>query len=140
MKIRKSISGEINTYNNTPVVCNSRKQAVTMLPRCDADYIAGTNAVQQTTWFRRMVSFLHVSLILIIVHLDHLFAFRKGNKTAGKRRRKLTYVKYNCLREHQKRKNITIWHILTVAIREDVIKKPLKKEEFAHLRSTLRMG
>lgn len=119
---------------------NSRKQAVQALSTCEAKYIAGTNAVQHTMWFRRSLAFIPIPAPPITVYLDNISAVRIAKKTACTKRRKFIDVKHHYLREYLKRNNIIIHHIPTAAMLTDICTKTLRKTKFTQVRSKLRMG
>ena len=49
---RKSTTGTVHTFNNTPIFWSSKKQSTVALSTCAAEYIAASHASEQTMWLR----------------------------------------------------------------------------------------
>lgn len=134
---RKSITGQVYTFNNSPVSWNPTKQGIQALSTCEAEYIPATSTFQTIQWFRRILDYLKTLGGPIPLNLDNQAATRVASKPAGTKRRKFIDIRRHFLREHLTQGHITLKHFPSASMLADILTKPLRKQLFLKIRQAL---
>lgn len=135
---RKSITGAIHTAFGSPVQWASKKQATVALSTCEAEYVAASQALQETLWLRRMIQQIsakneieNTTLPPTTIATDSLPAIKVANHEGKTRRRKHIDVKHHHLAHHVDKRNIQLQHIQSDTNPADAMTKPLGPQAFS---------
>ena len=135
---RKSYTGVLHTVNRSPISCTSSKQNVVALSTCEAEYLAASTAVQQTTWLRRILSECHQTQTTPTpLYLDNSSAIQIAKNTAPTKRRKLIDIRHHHLHHHIARSTVQVQHIPSAQNLADPFTKPIGKTRFSQLLNTI---
>jgi transposase InsO family protein len=132
---RKSNTGYCCGINGGTISWCSRKQSVTALSSCEAEYIALTETCKEVVWLIQVARGLDVNITTpIIIHTDSqsCMAMIQNEKFSG--RTKHIDVRYNYIRDQVRDGQIKLKYVPTEFNTADLMTKPLGKIKTEALR------
>lgn len=135
---RKSTSGFITrVYSNTVQWC-SRKQPVTALSTCEAEYMAACIATQELNWMIKILTDMNLTVQLPVVLYEDNQGCKAMSEKDEPRRTKHMEIKWYYLRQNVAAGRIVMKYISTNNQQADILTKPLNKDQ--HERNTQLIG
>jgi hypothetical protein len=137
---RRSTSGYVMQYNGVSIAWCSKKQQVTALSTCEAEYIAGTFATCQVIWLDSVMKELKVEVSKPLkLLIDNKSAIRLAKNPISHGRSKHIETRYHFIREQVMNGNIEVVYCPTEDQLADGFTKALKLDRFEALRNRLGM-
>lgn len=134
---RRSITGTIHNAFGFPVHWISKKQATIALSTCEAEYIAASQALQETLWIRRMIeqmrnndTNINHKLPPTTIATDSLLTIKVAKHEGKTKKRKHIDVKRHHLVHHIDTKNVQLMHIQGETNPVDAMTKSLGPQLF----------
>jgi hypothetical protein len=138
MTDRKSTSGYVFKFNNVAISWCTKKQVVTALSSCEAEYIAGTFAACQALWLHSVMKELECEASKpLLLRIDNKSAISLAKNPISHGRSKHIETKYHFIREQVSNEMIEIQYCPTELQLADDFTKALKLERFEFLRRQL---
>ncbi|KAK2439455.1 putative mitochondrial protein [Trifolium repens] len=135
---RKSTSGYVFKFNNVAISWCTKKQAVTALSSCEAEYIAGTFAACQALWLDSVMKELKCEASKpLLLRIDNKSAISLAKNPISHGRSKHIETKYHFIREQVSNGVIEVQYCPTELQLADGFTKALKLERFEFLRRQL---
>ena len=135
---RKSISGYIFMFNNGPISWRTKKQAITALSSCEAEYISLTEAAKESEWLRQLHTELHPGYNQpIIIFEDNQSTIKISTNNIFSNRTKHIDVRFHFIRELISNNQIKLIYCSTNDMIADALTKSLQKIKFNHFRKLM---
>lgn len=125
---RKSVSGFIVMFGDSPVAWSSKQQGVVALSSCEAEYLATTHAAREVLWFRNLLAELEIPQI----QPTTIFCDNQGTVACSHDPLAHSKMKHIAIREHFIRdcvmkRLIDVIHISNKDNTADLLTKPLHR-------------
>jgi hypothetical protein len=132
---RKSTSGVLHFYGQSPVSWQSSKQKIVALSSCEAEYVAATSGACQGIWLRRLLGEL-------LGHDDGAIELRVDNKSAialtknpvFHDRSKHIQIRFHFIRQCVEDGDIDVQYVRTADQLSDALTKSLGRVQLQELR------
>lgn len=136
---RASTTGMIVLYRHGAISWRSTRQKCVATSSCEAEFIAGSAASQETQWIRGILRHLDPTAEAKPTELmmDNNGAIELAGDAKATRRSKHIDIKYHHLRWCVANKVITIRHVASAENVADVFTKPLDKVKFTKFRGMM---
>lgn len=135
---RKSTSGFIFTYNNNIISWCSERQKAVSLSTMESEYVAASNSIRELIWLKAFIGeILSINFKKINFFMDNQSAIRLIKNPELHKRSKHIDVKYHFIREKYEDGLFTINYIPTEKMIADMLTKPLPKQRFNILRTSM---
>ncbi|WVZ76497.1 hypothetical protein U9M48_024472 [Paspalum notatum var. saurae] len=131
---RKSTSGTCQLLGTYLVSWSSRKQACLSLSTTEAEYIATAICCSQLLWMKATLSDFGLRFGKIPLLVDSTSAISVAKNPVLHSRIKHIDVRFHFLRDHYKKGNIDLIHVVSANQLADIFTKPLEFDAFTHLR------
>lgn len=126
IETRRSTSGVVCCFGGAAVSWISKKQRCVTLLTTESEYIAGSEAVKELIWLKRLFrELLPTVLPAPILNIDNASALKLAKNPEFHKRSKHIAVKYNFLREKVCEGEIQVKHIPGEMQRADMFTKPM---------------
>jgi hypothetical protein len=123
---RKSNTGFIFKYLGAPVAWTSHKQSMVTLSSTEAEYVALSEASQESIWMRRLLQDLNQCIAgPTIFHEDNQSCIKMLENEKSSQRTKHIDTKYHFVKDMYKQQQIDIKYCPTENMMADVLTKPL---------------
>ena len=96
---RKSIGGYIFTINGKPVTWSSKKQASVALLTCEAEYVALTEAVEESMFLTLLFKYIGSGVNTPVIYCDNNSAINLAKHPTNHRNSKHISIKYHFVRD-----------------------------------------
>lgn len=137
-KDRKSTSGFLFQLGDTTVSWSSKKQTTVALSSTEAEYIAVSHACRELQWLRQLLADLQVPAKgATVLFEDNQGCIKMVNSDRCSARTKHIDVCHHYLRDLREEGIIRMEYCPTNEMTADILTKPLAREPFGRLRSTL---
>ena len=137
-KDRRSISGAVHLAYGSPIMWTSRKQQTIALSTCEAEYVAASQALQDTKWITRLLSdAFRIKTEPTPFFIDNNGAIDIATHKGKTRRRKHIDIKFHHLQLATRNNTIKITRIPTTDNIADPFTKSLPLQTHRHLLRTL---
>ena len=100
-------------YDNNIISWQSQKQSVVALSTMESEYIALSNATQQTIWLNNLIKEIIQDIHLPIIYCDNQAAIKLSNNNMITRKAKHIDIKYHFIKEKLQNKQLTLKYIPT---------------------------
>ncbi|KAK2443673.1 putative mitochondrial protein [Trifolium repens] len=135
---RRSTSGYVCMLNGASICWSSKKQPVTALSSCEAEYIASTYAAYQLIWLESLMRELKCQLKLPLKLLvDNKSAINLARNPVSHGRSKHIETRFHFIREQVLNGKIEVVHCPTHDQIADALTKAIKLDRFEALRESL---
>jgi len=135
---RKSISGSVFFLGGGVISWRSKKQDVTALSTCEAEYIAAALACKEAIWLSRLESFIRGrEQQSVRLMMDNQSAIKLASTTKNHERSKHIAVKYHFIREKVESDEINLRYVETQLMVADVFTKALGRQKFEYFRERM---
>ena len=123
---RRSTTGYVFTFNNSPIVWSCKRQATVASSTVEAEYIAMGEAVRETVWLRGVLKALDChQRDSTRLNCDNQGAIALAGKPTTHQRTKHIDIRHHMIREHIVAKTISLFYIPTVQQKADMLTKSL---------------
>jgi hypothetical protein len=137
---RKSTTGTLFSFGDSPVAWQSQKQKVVALSSCEAEYVAATTAACQAVWLRRLLDDITGKQSdATTIFIDNKSAIQLCKNPVFHDRSKHIEVRYHYIRHCIDDGKINVEHISTSEQLADILTKPLARVRFQELRTRIGM-
>jgi hypothetical protein len=137
---RKSTTGTLFSFGDSPVAWQSQKQKVVALSSCEAEYVAATTAACQAMWLRRLLDDITSKQSgATTIFIDNKSAIQLCKNPVFHDRSKHIEVRYHYIRHCIDDGKINVEHISTSEQLADILTKPLARVRFQELRTRIGM-
>lgn len=136
VEIRKSTSGFVLTYNNTPISWYSKKQSVVALSTAEAEYVAAVEAIKEMIIVTRLGEELEICQNPYLLKVDNQSAIKMLKDETSQKRTKHMDVRFRFL-EEKLLNEFKVEYIETEEQLADIFTKPLSSTRFEKLRRNL---
>jgi transposase InsO family protein len=135
---RRSTSGYVMIFNNVAVAWSTKKQPVTALSTCEAEYIAGTFATCQMIWLDSVLKELKCEVQKPLkLMIDNKSAISLAKNPISHGRSKHIETRFHFIREQVVNGNIEVVYCPTEIQFADGFTKAVKLDRFEFLRKKL---
>jgi len=135
---RKSTYGYLFKFNGVAISWCTKKQLVTALSSCEAEYIAGTFAACQAIWLDNIMKELNCEMKKPLkLKIDNRSAINLAKNPIAHGRSKHIETRFHFIREQVSKGMIEVVYCPTEAQLADGFTKPLKIDRFTCLRDKL---
>ncbi|KAK2398342.1 putative mitochondrial protein [Trifolium repens] len=135
---RRSTSGYVMIFNNVAVAWSTKKQPVTALSTCEAEYIAGTFATCQMIWLDSVLKELKCEVQKPLkLMIDNKSAISLAKNPISHGRSKHIETRFHFIREQVVNGNIEVVYCPTEIQFADGFTKAIKLDRFEFLRKKL---
>ncbi|MCH80809.1 copia-type polyprotein [Trifolium medium] len=135
---RRSTSGYVMIFNGVSIAWCTKKQPVTALSTCEAEYIAGTFATCQMVWLDSVLKELKCELQKPLkLMIDNKFAISLAKNPVSHGRSKHIETRFHFIREQVMNGNIELVYCPTEIQLADGFTKAVKLDRFEFLRNKL---
>jgi hypothetical protein len=135
---RRSTSGYVMIFNNVAVAWSTKKQPVTALSTCEAEYIAGTFATCQMIWLDSVLKELKCEVQKPLkLMIDNKSAISLAKNPISHGRSKHIETRFYFIREQVVNGNIEVVYCPTEVQFADGFTKAVKLDRFEFLRKKL---
>lgn len=136
---RKSTSGYVFFIAGGPVSWRSKKQTITALSSCEAEYIASSDAAKEAIWLKRLTQDItsEKSQLPVMLYLDNQGAKDTAYNSGINHRNKHIDIKYHFVREAIQNNKVQLKWIPGETNVADILTKPLDKVKFQRFVSDL---
>jgi hypothetical protein len=135
---RRSTSGYVMFFNNVAIAWSTKKQPVTALSTCEAEYIAGTFATCQMIWLDSVLKELkHDVQKPLKLMIDNKSAISLAKNPISHGRSKHIETRFHFIREQVMNGNIELVYCPTEIQFADGFTKAVKLDRFEFLRKKL---
>lgn len=131
---RRSTTGNIFLLNGGAVSWLSRKQATVALSTTEAEYVALSQAAQEGTWLRRLLSDLGMDTTPTVILEDNQGAIAIAKNPVDHSRTKHIDIRYHYIRECVQNGEVELQYCPTNDMKADILTKPLARQKFEYLR------
>lgn len=131
---RRSTTGNVFLLNGGAMSWLSKKQATVSLSTAEAEYVALSQAAQESTWLKRLLTDLGMSDGPTVILEDNQGAIAIVKNPVNHSRMKHIDIHYHYIRECVKNGQIQVQYCPTVDMKADILTKPLTRQRFEHLR------
>ena len=115
----------------------SKRQPVVALSTSEAEYIALSSATQEAVWLRRLLSELGAPVSSVTMMEDNQGAIALAKNPIAHARTKHIDIRYHYIREAVQDGLVELQYCPTKEMVADLLTKPLPKESFQRLRTSL---
>ena len=133
---RRSRTGIVCKYAESPISWSSQKQASVSLSTCESEYIAASEGAKQLVWLRRLFGDL-ANDGKPTLYVDNAGAVRLSKNPEFHKRSKHISVRYHFVRERYEDGSIDVKHIEGTNQVADICTKGLPRPRFQKLREML---
>ena len=123
---RKGTGGHVTMFNNRPVAWQSKKHSTTPLSSTEAEYYALANAVREAIFIKQWFKIYRENDIKLRILCDNLGAIAMSDHSTDHNRTKHIDIQYYFIREHIRKKDMTVEYIDTNNQLADVLTKSFK--------------
>jgi hypothetical protein len=134
---RKSTTGTLFSFGDSPVAWQSQKQKVVALSSCEAEYVAATTVACQAVWLRRLLDNMTGKESGATVFIDNKSAIQLCKNLVFHDRSKHIEVRYHYIRDCIDAGKINVEHISTGEQLADILTKPMARVRFQELRTRI---
>ncbi|CAJ2663624.1 unnamed protein product [Trifolium pratense] len=135
---RRSTSGYVFKFNNAAISWCTKKQAVTALSSCEAEYIAGTFAACQAIWLNSVMIEIKCEPVKpLILRIDNKSAISLAKNPISHGRSKHIATRFHFIREQVTNGMIEVQYCPTEVQLADGFTKAVKLDRFEFLRRSL---
>ena len=134
---RRSTTGNIFLLSGGAVSWLSKKQATVALSTAEAEYVALSQAAQEGTWLRRLLSDLGMEATSTVIMEDNQGAIAIAKNPVDHSRTKHIDIRYHYIRECVQNGQIELQYCPTNDMKADILTKPLTKQKFEYLREKI---
>ena len=134
---RRSTTGNMFLLNGGPVSWLSKKQVTVALSTAEAEYVALSQAAQEATWMRRLLSDLRMEATSTVILEDNQGAIAIAKNPVNHSRTKHIDIRYHYIRECVQNGQIELQYCPTDEMKADILTKPLTKQKFEYLRGQI---
>jgi hypothetical protein len=135
---RRSTSGYVFLLNGAAISWSSKKQPVTALSSCEAEYVAGSYAACQLIWLESLIMELKCDLVKPVqLLIDNQSAINLAKNPVSHGRSKHIETRFHFLREQVISGRIELLHCPTKEQLADGFTKAMKLDRFEDLRKCL---
>jgi len=135
---RKSTSGYVFKFNDAAISWCTKKQPVTALSSCEAEYIAGTFATCQALWLESVMKELRCEVMKpLTLKIDNKSAISLAKNPVSYGRSKHIETRFHFIREQVTNGMIKLHYCLTELQLADSFTKAVKLDRFEFLRKNL---
>lgn len=135
---RKSTSGHIFTLGGAAISWTSKKQNVVAISSTEAEFIAGSTAVQEAIYLRTILADLGAEQYQpTILYQDNLSAIRLEKDANFGQRSKHIDVKYRHIQHEIRRNTIQIKYLPTDMMIADILTKPVSADIISRFRFSI---
>lgn len=135
---RKSITGNVPLFGDTPILWLSKRQDALALSTTEAEYISETHATQHTKWIRKLLWSTTIAQNQATPHfINNQSAVLIAENHAPTKRRKYIYICHHFLQHHIAENTIQLHRIPSKAVLADILTKPFHRDWFTELRERL---
>ncbi|CAJ2645977.1 unnamed protein product [Trifolium pratense] len=138
---RRSTSGYVFKFNNAAISWCTKKQAVTALSSCEAEYIAGTFAACQAIWLNSVMIEIKCEPVKpLILRIDNKSAISLAKNPISHGRSKHIATRFHFIREQVTNGMIEVQYCPTEVQLADGFTKAVKLDRFEFFKEELRTG
>lgn len=130
----RSTTGNIFLLSGGAVSWLSKKQATVALSTAEAEYVALSQAAQESTWLKQLLSDLGMSDSLTVILEDNQGAIAITKNPVNHSRTKHIDICYHYIRECVQNGQIQVQYCPTGGMKADILTKPLTRQKFEYLR------
>ncbi|XP_045810869.1 secreted RxLR effector protein 161-like [Trifolium pratense] len=135
---RRSTSGYVFKFNNAAISWCTKKQAVTALSSCEAEYIAGTFAACQAIWLNSVMKEIKCEPVKpLILRIDNKSSISLAKNPISHGRSKHIATRFHFIREQVANGMIEVQYCPTEVQLADGFTKAVKLDRFEFLRRSL---
>ncbi|KAL2327528.1 hypothetical protein Fmac_020955 [Flemingia macrophylla] len=134
---RKSTSGSCHIFGECLVTLHSKKQACVALSTAEAEYVAAGSCCAQTIWLKQRLQDFGLKLEHIPLRCDNTSAINITKNPIMHSRTNHIEVRHHFIRDHVEKGDCDVECIETENQLADIFTKPLPKERFYKLRTSL---
>jgi len=128
---RRSVSGCVIMYNNSPVAWTSRKQSVVAGSTWEAEYIAAYHAARHTKCLRNLLTELgHQPQQATPLHMDNAAAMKTATTPHPTPKSKHIDVKFHHLKQQVNDNIVSPIHVPTANNAADILTKALRPAQY----------
>lgn len=132
---RRSTYGYLFKLLGSPISWCSKKKPVIALSTCEAEYIACDVAACQAVWLLNLLQDLKIKVNKTLkLMIDNKYAINLFKNLVLHGRGKHIETKYHFLRSQVHNGMLEVMHCSTQKQMTDVLTKPIKTDQFLHLR------
>jgi len=131
---RRSTTGKILFLSGGAVSWFSKKQATVALSTAEAEYVAVSQAAQEGTWLKRLLTDLGMSDSSTVILEDNQGAIAIAKNPVNHSRTKHIDIRYHYIRECVQNGQIQVQYCPTIDMKADILTKPLTRQRFECLR------
>ena len=131
---RRSTTGNMFFLSGGAVSWFSKKQATVALSTAEAEYVALSQAAQEGTWLKRLLTELGMSDSPTVILEDNQGAMAIAKNPVNHSRTKHTDIRYHYICECVQNEQVKVQYCPTVDMKADILTKPLTKQRFEYLR------
>ena len=133
----KSTSRTCQFLGRSLVSWSSKKQTFIALSTAEAEYVAAGQCCAQLLWMRQTLRDFGYNLRKVPLLCDNESAIRLADNLVEHSHTKHIDIRHHCLRDHQQKGDIEVFHISTENQLADIFTKPLDEKRFCRLCSEL---
>ena len=123
---RRSFTGFVFCFNGSPVSWESKKQRTVALSSTEAEFMAMTEAVKETLYFRRLFEELGMEKLLdISIYNDNMGALKLAENPVLHNRSKHIDLRFHFIREAVHEKLVRVEYLDTNSMLTDILTKGL---------------
>lgn len=134
---RRSTTGNVFLLGGGAVSWLSKKQSTVALSTAEAEYVALSQAAQECTWLRRLLSDLGMDATPVVILEDNQGAIAIAKNPVDHSRTKHIDIRYHYIRECVQNGQIQLQYCPTDDMKADILTKPLVRQKFEYLRSEI---
>lgn len=134
---RKSTTGYVFMLSSGPISWSSKKQPTIALSTTEAEYMALTNAVQESLWLNGLKNELHWTQDSVVIYDDNKGAIDLCRNAKYQARTKHIDVKHHFIRDHVQKGDVVVHRVPSAEMVADVLTKALPHP--AHMSCTTSM-
>ena len=127
---RRSISGYIFKFHelSSAVSWRTKKQSIVALSSCEAEYIALTQAVQESKFLNQLlIDMVNISKYSVTIYADNHGAIQLANNPVHHKRSKHIDVRYHYIREETKNISVNLIYVPSEYNLADMFTKPVSR-------------
>jgi len=137
---RRSTSGYVFKFNDAAISWYSKKQPVTALSSCEAEYIVGTFAICQALWLDSVMMELKCEVMKpLTLKIDNKSSISPAKNPISHGRSKHIETRFHFIREQVTNGMIELHYCPTELQLADGFTKAVKLDRFEFLRENLRV-
>lgn len=136
---RKSTSGFVFMFGSGSISWGSNRQKCVALSSTESEYIAGSEAVKELVWLKRLTDDLDVNVGNPVLYMDNQGAIKLTKNPEFHKRTKHVEVRYHFMREKFEEGIFQLKYVNTKEQVADIFTKPLSRHKFQYFRSLMGM-